>query len=248
MDLTKKKWSYSALKLYETCKYAFYLKYVEDKKEEQNVFASFGKFVHSILERYFNGELYAFELADVFETEYETSVQGRFPFYNMYTAFYNKTLSYLQNFDGVNGEVLGVEQELKSVIGGHNFIGYADLILRDDKGIVVVDHKSHGAWKSKKERTDYLRQMYLYAWCIQKMYGELPYKLVFNKFRADKPWDEELFKEGDYMAAIDWFKAGVDAILATTEWECCPQTFYCDTLCGFVEDCAYNGRDIDGCI
>ena len=244
MDLTEKKWSYSSLKLYETCKYAFYLKYVEGKEEEQNVFASFGKHVHSILERYFKGELYAFELADVFEKEYETAVKGRFPFYNMYAAFYNKTLSYLQNFDGIDGEVLGVEQKLESVIGGYKFIGYADLILRDEIGIVVVDHKSHGAWKSKKERADYLRQLYLYAHRIKEIYGEFPYKLAFNKFRADKPWDEELFKEGDYVAALDWFKAGVETALTTTEWECCPQAFYCDELCGFIEDCAYNGRDM----
>ena len=57
MDLTKKKWSYSALKLYETCKYAFYLKYVEDKEEEPNVFSSFGKHAHNILERYCKGKL-----------------------------------------------------------------------------------------------------------------------------------------------------------------------------------------------
>ena len=51
-------------KLYETCRYAFY-------EEEPNAFSSFGKYVHSVLERYFKGELYAFELADVFEQEYE---------------------------------------------------------------------------------------------------------------------------------------------------------------------------------
>ena len=244
MDLTKKKWSYSALKLYETCKYAFYLKYVEDKEEETNVFSSFGKHAHNILERYCKGELYEFELADVFEEEYETAVPQRFPYYNMYASFYNKTLAYFQNFDGFDGEILAVEQKLESKIGGYKFIGFADLILRDENGIVVVDHKSHGAWKSKKERADYLRQLYLYAYCIQEIYGELPYKLVFNKFRADKPWDEELFKEGDYTAALDWFKVGVETILVTTDWECCPQAFYCDSLCGFIEDCAYNGRDM----
>ena len=78
MDLTKKKWSFSSLKLYETCKYAFYLKYIEGIEEEPNAFSSFGKHVHSVLERYFKGELYAFELADVFEQEYETAVPQRF--------------------------------------------------------------------------------------------------------------------------------------------------------------------------
>ena len=119
MDLTKKKWSFSSLKLYETCKYAFYLKYIEGVEEEPNAFSSFGKHAHSVLERYFKGELYAFELADVFEQEYETAVPQRFPFYNMYSAFYNKTLAYLQNFDGIDGEVLSVEEKLESIIGDY---------------------------------------------------------------------------------------------------------------------------------
>ena len=56
----------------------------------------------------------------------------------------------------------------------------------------------------------------------------------------DKPMDEELFKEGDYAAAIDWFKAGVETILATTEWDCKVDKFYCESLCK-LEDCIYEG-------
>lgn len=243
MDLTKKEWSYSSLKLYETCRYAFYLKYVEDEQEGDNAFALHGKLSHSILERWAKGELYAFELADTFEQEYDMWVTEKFPFYNMYKAFFDKTLAYFENFDGIDGEIIGVEQELKAVIGGHKFIGFADLIVRDENGIVLIDHKSHGAWKSKKERADYMRQLYLYAYCIKEVYGEFPYKLVFNKFRCDEPWDEELFKEGDYTAAIDWFKAAVDTILATTEWECKVDKFYCESLCRL--NCVYSGVDDD---
>lgn len=243
MDLSKKVWSYSSLKLYETCPYAFYLKYVKDEAERSNCFSQHGKLVHSILERYFRGELYAFELADVFEEEYDTTVTERFPYFNMFKSFYDKTLSYLQNFDGVEGEVLGVEQELRANIGGYEFIGFADLILRDKSGIVVVDHKSHGNWKSKKERADYMRQLYLYCYCINEIYGEFPYKLVFNKFRCDKPWDEELFKTGDYQAALDWFKAGVATILETTDWDCKVDNFYCNSLCGM--NCVYGGVNDD---
>lgn len=240
MDLTKKKWSFSSLKLYETCKYAFYLKYIEGIEEEPNAFSSFGKHVHSVLERYFKGELYAFELADVFEQEYETAVPERFPYWNMFNAFYSKTLAYLQNFDGIDGEVLGVEEKLESTIGGYKFIGFADLIMKDENGIFVVDHKSHGTWKSKKERAEYMRQLYLYAHCIKEKYGEFPYKLVFNKFRSDKPLDEELFNERDYAATIDWFKTAVDTILATDEWDCEVDNFYCANLCKM--GCIYGGE------
>lgn len=244
MDLSKKQWSFSSIKMYEQCPYSFYLRYVEDKREQPNAFSQCGGFVHGILQRYFDGELYAFELADVFEAEYDTAVTERFPFFNMYKAYYDKSLAYLQTFDGIDGEVLGVEQELTAEIGGYRFIGYADLIMRDENGIVVYDHKSKSDWKSKKERADYLRQLYLYAYCIKQKYGEFPYKLVFNKFRAENPLDEELFNEADYTAAVEWFKQSVDRILSEAEWDCKPDSWYCDRLCGFAE-CPYNGRCVD---
>ena len=232
MDLTQKAWSYSSLKLYETCPYAFYLKYIEEVEEQPNAFAQHGKFTHAILERYFRGELYAFELADVCEAEYADNVTERFPFYNMAKSFYDKTLAYLQSFDGIDGEVIGIEQQLESVIGGYKFIGFADLILRDETGIVIVDHKSKGSWKSKKERADYMRQMYLYSHCVKEIYGEFPYKLVFNKFRAEQPLDEEKFNEEDYKATIDWFSETIAKILSTDTWDCQLDSFYCSSLCG----------------
>ena len=240
MDLRNKKWSFSAVKLFETCPYAFYLRYVEDAEEAPNAFSQHGHFVHSILERYFKGELYAFELADEFELHYDENVTEKFPFFNMYSAFYNKTLRYLQNFDGIEGEVVAVEQKLESVIGGHKFIGYADLIMRDNKGYYIVDHKSKSGWKSKKERAEYMRQMYLYGYCVKELYGEFPYKLVFNMFRKDEPLDEEVFHEGDCMAAVDWFKSAVDTILANEDWDCKVDAFYCGELCGC--ECAWRGE------
>lgn len=240
MDLSKKKWSYSSLKLFEQCPYAFYLRYVEDIPEQPNAFAQCGGLIHSILERYFKGELFAFELSDTFEAEYSTAVTELFPFFTMYKSYYDKSLAYLQNFDGIEGEVLGVEQEMTAEIGGYKFIGYADLIMCDEKGIFIIDHKSKDKWKSRKERTDYLRQLYLYAYCIKEKYGEFPYKLVFNKFRAENPLDEELFHEGDYQSALDWFKTGVETILNAEEWECKFDKFYCESLCGQAV-CPYEG-------
>ena len=155
MNLSKKQWSFSSIKMFEQCPYSFYLRYVEDKREQPNAFAQSGSLVHSILQRYFDGELYAFELADVFEAEYDTAVTERFPFFNMYKAYYDKSLAYLQTFDGIDGEVLGVEQELTAEIGGYRFIGYADLILRNKNGIVVYDHKSKDKFKSNFFKNDW---------------------------------------------------------------------------------------------
>lgn len=238
--LENKKWSFSSVKLFETCPYAFYLHYIENCEEKPNALQLHGKFVHSLLEQYFKGELIAFELADKYEAEYSSKVFMRFPFYNMYKSFYDKTLQYLQNFSGIEGEVLGVEKELETTISGHSFIGYADLIIRDSNGINVIDHKSHGEWQNRKERTEYYRQLYLYAKCIKEIYGEMPYKLTFNRFRIpEKPLDEELFKVENYDKAISWFADSVEHILQTNEWECKTDKWYCNALCGY-EECVYN--------
>lgn len=241
MDLFTKAWSFSSVKLFATCPYAFYLRYIKGEKESPNAFSQHGTLVHSLLERYFKGELFAFELADLFEQEYANVVTEQFPFYNMYKSYYDKTLQYLQNFEGIDGEVLSVEQKLESIIGGHKFIGYADLMLRDDNGIVVIDHKSHAKWASKREREEYFRQLYLYAHVVKEMYGEFPRTLSFNRFRIpDEPMDSVVFRKEDYDVTLDWFKRIVDTILKEDNWECRVNDFYCKSLCG-MRECIYNG-------
>lgn len=238
MDLTKKKWSFSSVKLFEQCPYAFYLKYVKDKVEEENAFAQHGKFAHKLLERCLKGELTAFELADVYESEYYNNVTKRFPYANIAKSFYDKTLQYFLEYDGFIGEVVSVEEELQTKFGDYDFIGYADLIMRDDKGIYLVDHKSHAAFKSKKEREEYYRQLYLYAECIKRKYGEYPYKLVFNMFRIPK-LEVELFAPSQIICNGIWFNDSVTNILHTTNWECKVDNWYCSNLCGM--DCVFRG-------
>lgn len=238
MDLKKKKWSFSSVKLFEQCPYAFYQKYIQGQTEEENAFAQHGKFAHSILERCLKGELMAFELADVFESEYQTNVTKNFPYANIAKSFYDKTLQYFQDYDGFVGEVVGVEEKLETKFGDYDFIGFADLILRDKQGIYIVDHKSHAAFKSKKEREEYFRQLYLYAECVKRKYGEYPYKLVFNMFRIPK-LEEDFFCQAQCDFSVKWFIDSVNKILQNTKWDCNVDSWYCSNLCGI--DCVYRG-------
>jgi hypothetical protein len=240
MDLREKVWSYSAVRLFETCPYAFKLKYIDGISEKPNAFAQHGSLVHSILERYFKGELYAFELADVFQQEYPKAVTEHFPFFNMYKAFYGKTLNYLQNFDGIDGEVVSVEEKFETKFGDYNFVGYADLVMRDDTGLVLIDHKSHSAFKNKAERKEYFRQLYLYAECIKRKYGEYPHKLVFNMFRVPK-MEAEIFAPSQSKDDVIWFQNSVKKILENKNWDCKVDEWYCNNLCKF-EDCVYGGE------
>lgn len=238
MDLRKKKWSFSSVKLFEQCPYAFYQKYIQDQPEKENAFAQHGKFVHNILERCLNGELMAFELADVFEREYQANVTKQFPYANIAKSFYDKTLEYFMEYDDFEGEIIGVEEKLEAKFGDIDFIGFADLILRDEKGIIIVDHKSHAAFKSKKEREEYFRQLYLYAECVRRKYGEYPYKLVFNMFRIPK-LEVDFFNPSQCDFCVEWFKSTVDFIIHNVNWDCKIDNWYCSNLCGM--ECAFRG-------
>lgn len=243
MKLTEKIWSYSSVKAFEQCPYSFYLHYIQGEKERGNCFQMVGSFVHSILERCYKGELYEFEVADEFEAHYSENVTERFPFYNTAKSYYETSLEYLRTFeidDSYN--IVDVEKEIHCEIGGYKFVGYIDLLLRDkaDGRLIIVDHKSKSAFK-KDEKEQYLLQLYLYSKRIYEEYGELPKELWFNLYRMQKIVKSE-FKEGDYTAALDWFKSAVDVILQEQEWECKPDSWYCANLCGF-EQCPYNGRD-----
>ena len=245
MNLQDKVWSFSSIKMFEQCPYSFKLKYLDEESERPNAFAQSGGYVHEILERCYKGELYDFELGDEFEAHYSEHVTERFPFYNMAKAYYDKSLEYLQTFEKDDRyEVVAVEKEVNFEVGGHKFIGYIDLLLRDrsDGRLIICDHKSKSAFR-KDEKEEYAKQLYLYSKPIYEEYGEFPKELWFNLYRVQKI-EKVGFKEGDYQAALDWCKVAVDTILQEQEWECKPDSWMCSQLCGYIS-CLYNGRDID---
>lgn len=248
MNLKDKVWSFSSVKMFEQCPYSFALKYLEEETEQPNPFAQSGSFVHSLLEKVYKGELYEFELADEFETHYSEWVTERFPLYNMAKSYYDKSLEYLKTFEIDDGyEIVGVEKEIHTEVGGHKFVGYIDLLLRDksDGRLIICDHKSKSAFK-KEEKAEYGKQLYIYSKAIYEEYGEFPKELWFNLYRAQKIEKIE-FKEDDYQATLDWFKVAADTILQEQEWECKPDNWFCNSLCGYT-NCPYNGRDINGSV
>ena len=244
MNIKDKVWSFSAVKTFEQCRYSFYLHYIQGEKELPNPFAQSGSFVHSLLERAYKGELYEFELADEFEGHYSEWVNERFPFFNMAKSYFDTSLAYLQTFEiDDNYETVGVEKKINCEIGGYKFTGIIDLLLRDkaDGRLIICDHKSKSAFK-KGEKAEYAKQLYIYSKAVYEEYGEFPKELWFNLYRTQKIEKIE-FKEGDYQAALDWFRVAVDTILQEQEWECKTDDWYCSQLCGYT-DCPYSGRDM----
>ena len=245
-------WSYTSVNAYATCPLMFRLSYIDALPKTNNAFAQWGSFCHSILERYYKGGLARSELAAVYRREYRRSVTKRFPynrFVNLNRSYYEAGHSYFSTFeDGFKGhEILGVEQEIRFSIGGYPFVGFIDLILRDesDGKIVLCDHKSKAKFKSRAEKAAYLRQLYLYALYIKLEYGEYPKTLLFNMFRAGKRV-EEPFEENALCEAKQWLAETIRAIYRDCAFAPSPNRFFCDNLCSVGEHCPHSKRCREG--
>lgn len=50
-------WSYSRANSFDSCKYAWYLKYIYGMKENERFFSSYGSFMHKLIELYYRGKI-----------------------------------------------------------------------------------------------------------------------------------------------------------------------------------------------
>jgi hypothetical protein len=236
-------WSFSSVNNYCTCPHGFKLSYIDKKPKKNNAFAEFGSFVHSLLERYFKGEVEFFELSQMYEDEYNLNVIHNFPdfkFCNLEEKYYENGLDYLNSFEGIddNLQIIGVEQKVELNLKGRPFIGYIDLILKDktDDKYIIVDHKSKSKFKNKKEKEHYLLQLYLYSVYIKETFGEYPKELRFNMFRIGEI-ETEQFDVKKLEKALNWFDFTIDLIHSDTEFVKIKDEFYCENLCGVREAC-----------
>lgn len=213
--LDNMRFSFSSVNAYYTCPKMFYLTYILKKDKINNAFAEWGSFCHSILERYYKGELELFELSEEYEAHYKDSVKIRFPdnkYVDMNVSYRDAGKKYFDNFedDFSDYKIVGVEQQLETKIGRYKFIGYIDLILKDkDENFYIVDHKSKSKFSNKSELRHYLFQLYIYSKYIYETYGVYPKQLIFNMFRAGEIVRED-FDEKEYIKALNWAESTID--------------------------------------
>ena len=211
------------------------------ERGEGNAFSSFGTLVHSILERYENGELKLNELADTFESEFVESVPYKFP-YNRYcnlrNKYYKQGLEFLKTFRGFEGyKILGVEEKFESIIDDFVFTGIIDLIYEDNDGnLVVHDWKSKSDFKNNAEMHQYARQLYSYCIYVKEKFGRFPDICRFYMFRTQKPVDIK-FSEYDFDEAIDWIKNTVKTIRECWDFQPKHDDWFCNQLCNHRKNC-----------
>ena len=232
-------WSFSRVNAYDTCPAMFKHLYIDEGEREGNAFAEWGTLMHSLFERYFKGALNVWDLSRVYEEEYGAAVSRSFPKskVDLDELYYNSGKDYWDNFDGLfdDYKILSIEQRVETNIGERRLVGISDLIL-EKGGIHIVDHKSHKRWKSKKERQDYLRQLYLYSLFVKEKYGEWPSTLSFNLFQQPKV-DVEPFNFAAFEEARDWFLRTIDQIYKDQAFWGNENTWFCSSLCDAREYC-----------
>lgn len=224
------RWSFSSVNTYNTCPQAFRLGYLDALPRVDNAFSDWGTWMHEIMERYFRGELEFFELSQVYVDGYADHVKCVFPpnkFCDLSERYYNAGKDYLDRFEGMfdDCEILGVEKRVTLDIDGRPFVGVIDLLVRADSGMWIVDHKSKSALRTKKERAEYARQLYLYALYVHEEYGVWPEKLIFHMVRAGGELVEIPFVEQDAMLAKQWFLDTIDAIYHDAIFESMPNKY-----------------------
>ncbi len=219
--------------------------YIDCLSKTNNAFAQWGTFGHTLLEKYYRGELEFYELSQAFRDGYDKNVTLRFPpnnYVNLNETYYESGKRYFDNFEGDFGdcEILGVETKVETEVGGYRFIGYIDLIIQDPNGdIFICDHKSKSIFKSKKERREYLHQLYLYAIYRYEKYGKYPTKLIYNMFRVGE-FETEEFDIKELEKTKTWFTDTVKEIYKDKEFKAKPSDFFCNWLCGVRHHCKFS--------
>ena len=241
-------WSHSRIGSYLQCPYQFYMKYISGMDGAPMFFASFGSLVHSLLAGYYSGNLSASQAETEYLIRFPKEATGVVPSSDIRQSYFRQGWQAIKALSPIPGKVLDVEQFVRFEIGGRPFVGFVDLVYRDDDGaLVIMDHKSATlkprSKRKKPTQTDrqldeYLRQLYLYAIPIQAKYGSYPDFLEFNCYRSGEHIKEQ-FQKHICDATKDWAAQTIDQIGSEKDWRPNVDWWRCKYICGYYDQCEY---------
>lgn len=237
----KETYSFSKLSMFNTCKYGYYLTYVEKRPGLNNAFASYGTLCHEILEQYAKGTYKLEDLASIFEWSFDVSVQEQFPpnkYADLRSSYYEDGLEFFKKFKGYDDcEILGVEEEFNINIRDWILHGFIDLVYRDKDGkLIIRDYKSKSSFKSIIERDEYARQLYLYSLYVKDKYGEFPAELEFLMLRKNQTV-KIVFDRFKLLETLDWANNTVDSIRDALDYPANLDYYFCNHICDYRNAC-----------
>lgn len=247
------KWSFSRIEAYESCPYRWYLQYIRKCKDKDKFYASYGSFMHRLLEGFYNGELSKAEMLTTFLKDFQKEVKGVRPKESTLKKYIDCGVEYLKSFSPFPYKMISVEKEVTFTIGDKEFKGFIDFegIDETDGEIVIGDNKSRDLrprsgrakpTKKDQELDDVLRQLYLYSVAIEQEYGKLPKGLFLNCFRTGV-FIYEPFDKNAYEAAKQWALDQIAKIREDSDFDPILNPFSCFWICGVNDSCTYYLED-----
>ncbi len=245
--IDKMTWSYTRIKCFEECPYQFFLRYIYKANNEEMFYSSFGKFMHGLLEQFYNGQIKKEDLKKEFLLNFSSEVKGERPSEQTVCKYIKDGLSYLDSFEPIPLEKISVESKQFFKLNNYNFVGVIDYLGLDGNDLCIVDHKSKRLKpRSKKKRLTKndkdiektLDQLYLYAVPIEREYKRLPKYLCINSFLANN-FIKEPFRLERYEEIKRWAIDTIHKIEETDEFNPEIEYFRCKYLCGLNNSCEY---------
>ena len=111
-------WSFSRLDSYGDCPYRWFLRYIKRYKETDKFYASYGSFIHRILERYYKGELTKDGMLSEFLLKFSDEVKGIRPKETTVQKYIEQGSEYLRNFQPLPFKMISVENKVEFEIDG----------------------------------------------------------------------------------------------------------------------------------
>lgn len=229
------------------CPYAWFLQYIKHEKKEPKFYASYGSFVHKLIEEYYKGETKRENLATKFLFGFSKEVEGERPSASIVESYIKKGVDYFENFQDFPFEILDVERKVEFEIEGIPMVGYIDLLGFKDGEYYIIDHKSRDLKPRSKRQTPtendklldkMLRQLYLYSTDIYNNFGKWPKELCFNCYKTGT-FIREPFRMEAYDEAVAWAREERAKILETNHFKPHIDFFACKHLCSFSNECCY---------
>lgn len=240
-------WSYSRLTAFEHCPYGFFLSYIKPHSQAPQFFASYGSFLHRIMELYLRGELKKEELPGFYLARFRSEVEGRAPDQKVFRSYFEQGLDYLIHMDFPYQIPCAAERRVDFYVGGNSFTGIVDCVVQDGGDIIILDHKSRvlkprsgrkKPTRSDRELDDYLRQLYLYSIPVRDIFHQYPKRLEFNCFRSRQIISEP-FSESALERTGLWAEQTIARITANEDWSPKMDPWKCRYLCTHYHQCEY---------
>lgn len=243
-------WSFSRIESYENCPQRWYLRYIRKCPERDKFYASYGSYMHRLIEQYYRGELTKDDMLTIFLRDFKKEVRGFRPKESTFKKFLDGAVNYLKDFEPLHYKMIDVEKKVEFEIGGKKFVGFIDYLGMDesDEELVIVDNKSRdlkprsGREKptvKDRELDEILRQLYLYCIPVEKEFGKLPKALCINCFRTGV-FIYEPFNHEAYERSKIWALEEIEKISQDSDFEANPNPFACFWICGVSDNCEYD--------